>query len=512
MTSYRISGLSHLACACSFLGLVQPASAQLGTTEPVHNYAHSTADIRDVLMPGEDTALLIIGDSHSGTFISNRLPSAIWRSWPMDWVGWRVSYWGWPHMQIYSHMDVVTDPIWNLDILLDNAPAHEMPYIAEVQFQQDVLPGTGMIWGKLLDSLTSDTVLGDWVYDKPVGGHLVVYVNDTAPLPTVPRVAARMMRGSYVPAIHEQELSGIGIQRVPADSHWVLPADTAYPQMCIYAPANPDINEQGMALAYVGAFYYLLDPEDLQQTVPGKVLETLSHSGFKACDHAYEQTEGDIRGYSDESLVQYLDAMGTADRENALCILHLGQNDVKWESTPTEQFRIDMEHVIERYDFFLAQRGVQNRRYILALGWNIPQIVHPENCDPYRQTMFDIASEGTPGHAGRPAVDGTRIAAVSQYHYYSGVWHSELFDDGGSHPATADDADTLMLDLWEAIQANPACPGDIDHSNDVGTADFFALLQSWGPCTGLCHADMNMDGFVDTADFFATLQNWGACD
>jgi hypothetical protein len=67
------------------------------------------------------------------------------------------------------------------------------------------------------------------------------------------------------------------------------------------------------------------------------------------------------------------------------------------------------------------------------------------------------------------------------------------------------------------------CPGDITGPNGdpdgvVDTADFFFLLQNWGPCPpnpNPCPADIEPpggDGQVNTADFFKLLQSWGPCD
>jgi hypothetical protein len=58
------------------------------------------------------------------------------------------------------------------------------------------------------------------------------------------------------------------------------------------------------------------------------------------------------------------------------------------------------------------------------------------------------------------------------------------------------------------------CPWDFDDSGDVGTSDFFALLQNWGACPAApapCPWDFDNSGDVGTSDFFALLQNWGAC-
>jgi aminopeptidase N len=53
---------------------------------------------------------------------------------------------------------------------------------------------------------------------------------------------------------------------------------------------------------------------------------------------------------------------------------------------------------------------------------------------------------------------------------------------------------------------------DVNDDGFVGTNDFFALLQAWGPCADLqdCSADVDRDGTVGLDDFFLLLQNWGS--
>jgi hypothetical protein len=65
------------------------------------------------------------------------------------------------------------------------------------------------------------------------------------------------------------------------------------------------------------------------------------------------------------------------------------------------------------------------------------------------------------------------------------------------------------------------CPwdtaGDEGPDGFVGTNDFFALLQNWGPCVDPddcpwdTAGDEGPDGEVGVDDFFALLQNWGPC-
>jgi hypothetical protein len=67
---------------------------------------------------------------------------------------------------------------------------------------------------------------------------------------------------------------------------------------------------------------------------------------------------------------------------------------------------------------------------------------------------------------------------------------------------------------------DPPCPWDTAGNGgpdgEVGTDDFFALLQNWGSCAGECPWDTTgpnsePDGEVGVDDFFALLQNWGPC-
>jgi hypothetical protein len=70
----------------------------------------------------------------------------------------------------------------------------------------------------------------------------------------------------------------------------------------------------------------------------------------------------------------------------------------------------------------------------------------------------------------------------------------------------------LFLGVEEFV---PTCPWDFDDSGQVGTADFFALLQNWGLCPAApaaCPWDVSGDDAVGTADFFDLLQHWGPCE
>ncbi len=53
------------------------------------------------------------------------------------------------------------------------------------------------------------------------------------------------------------------------------------------------------------------------------------------------------------------------------------------------------------------------------------------------------------------------------------------------------------------------CPSDSDNDRQVGVADFFAILASWGDCQSPCPPDPDGDGLVGVTEFLAVLTNWG---
>lgn len=59
--------------------------------------------------------------------------------------------------------------------------------------------------------------------------------------------------------------------------------------------------------------------------------------------------------------------------------------------------------------------------------------------------------------------------------------------------------------LW--TPATPPCPGDLDESGAVDTADLLALLAAWGGSGG----DLNNDTTTDVADLLILLAAWGDC-
>jgi hypothetical protein len=87
-------------------------------------------------------------------------------------------------------------------------------------------------------------------------------------------------------------------------------------------------------------------------------------------------------------------------------------------------------------------------------------------------------------------------------------------DNGPRHIRVrlADPADGVSVSTPIALRIGPfaACPGDLDGSGAVATADLLALLSSWGPCPG-CPADLDGDGNVGTADLLVLLTSWGPC-
>jgi hypothetical protein len=62
-----------------------------------------------------------------------------------------------------------------------------------------------------------------------------------------------------------------------------------------------------------------------------------------------------------------------------------------------------------------------------------------------------------------------------------------------------------------AIQASP-CPGDLDSSGEVDSADLGLMLLYYGPCTdGCAGADLDGSGEVDSADLGLMLLDYGPC-
>ncbi len=70
-----------------------------------------------------------------------------------------------------------------------------------------------------------------------------------------------------------------------------------------------------------------------------------------------------------------------------------------------------------------------------------------------------------------------------------------------------------LIALRGAEFAEPACPGDLDSSGDVGVNDLLFLLGAWGPCPpkGACPADFDNSGDVGLTDLLFLLDIWGPC-
>jgi hypothetical protein len=66
---------------------------------------------------------------------------------------------------------------------------------------------------------------------------------------------------------------------------------------------------------------------------------------------------------------------------------------------------------------------------------------------------------------------------------------------------------TLLASGWAP---SLDCLADFDGDDEVGIADFLALLGVWGPCPG-CPEDINGDGEVSVQDFLQLLIWWGPC-
>jgi len=69
---------------------------------------------------------------------------------------------------------------------------------------------------------------------------------------------------------------------------------------------------------------------------------------------------------------------------------------------------------------------------------------------------------------------------------------------------------------WDGSMVAPPivttdCPGDVDGSGTVDTADLLALLSSWGACDAPCPPDLDGDGAVALPDLLVLLAAWGPC-
>ncbi len=83
-----------------------------------------------------------------------------------------------------------------------------------------------------------------------------------------------------------------------------------------------------------------------------------------------------------------------------------------------------------------------------------------------------------------------------------------MFEDLTYLTAWAQRDDLTRLAMTNPVWLQPATPGDVDGSGDVGVNDLLALLDAWGPCEG-CPADGDGDGVVNVNDLLALLAAWG---
>ena len=61
----------------------------------------------------------------------------------------------------------------------------------------------------------------------------------------------------------------------------------------------------------------------------------------------------------------------------------------------------------------------------------------------------------------------------------------------------------------------PACPADLDGTDDVGFPDLLAVLSAWGtyePCPPFIPEDIDKDCEVGFDDLLAVLSAWGPCE
>jgi subtilisin-like proprotein convertase family protein len=114
---------------------------------------------------------------------------------------------------------------------------------------------------------------------------------------------------------------------------------------------------------------------------------------------------------------------------------------------------------------------------------------------------------GTYDDDGSLTPDGPGVLSDFNGESVNGTWTLYITDNASQ--------DTGSLNVWN-LKIVPEvvvvpCPWDTTNDGEVGTDDFFALLQNWGPCPATCPWDTNDDNEVGVDDFFALLQNWGSC-
>jgi glucose/arabinose dehydrogenase len=100
-------------------------------------------------------------------------------------------------------------------------------------------------------------------------------------------------------------------------------------------------------------------------------------------------------------------------------------------------------------------------------------------------------------------------------HYSTGIGGSIrriTYDCNGNGVPDACDVETGTSDDFNenGIPDECECPGDVDDSGVVDTADLVSLLAAWGPCDE-CPEDADGNGTVDVADLLIVLAAWGEC-
>jgi hypothetical protein len=482
-------------------------------------YARSTAVIRDVLTPGEDTSIVIVGNSQSVLYGDARMPWGIARTWPLDFTGWTNGVAAWNLYQLGFADGLTHRRVQNNG---QYAPVLTDRWNCTPQVVQEITTNASVASGEIVfqvpcrASVRSLFHNGDWAAGRALKARMVYFADTAAALPTVTDLSYNTFGSGGNEAAEAAHFEAGGLNMWPQDGLLALPAFTGDVGIHFRQPSTGDGLTIANAFVYGGTYFCAYDAADPSQRIPGKSLTSISFEGWRSDDHLREggcAGSGTSRSYDSDDLQTYLDACGVADREHVLCIVQTTSNDVRRADNAPEAFEQFTADLVRKYDTVFRTLGIEDARYLLVEAWHVNGAVDESWWDGYRGALFTLASHGIDAAADdAEPIPAERIAAVSLYHAHDGTHFGPLLDGAGIHPANAAAVDFFTGALWQAIQADPACPGDVDGDGMIELDDFFTLLQSWGSCEATCRTDTNMDGMVGLDDFFTLLQSWGTCD